>query len=215
MRKFFGFAIFAVLALVTAPAQSAGLLQDLFASFERRAAPVVYRYAPAQPQMRFVYDEGFRTSRRLSPRKAVVGSRSALRTRAKGTTANGVIAVKAKASTGQPSQEFEGLNPHDSTTAAIARDTTLRVGDAYMTPQGLRIYRGRASTGQKGAFVDYRKAGIDADMKSRLSAIERAQSARAGSTATNLVTTASVARHNIPSRTSIDATGRIIRVVGP
>lgn len=212
MRRFFWFAIVGLAALASAPAHAAGLLQDLFASFERRSAPVVYRYAPAQPQMRFVYDEGFRVSRRAVVRKHVTASRKAgLRA---GMKATGM--KSANAPTGEPAKiEFEGLNPRDATTAAIARDPTLRVGDAYMTPQGLRIYRGRTSAAGKGAFVGYRDAGIDQDAKNRLSAIERQHIPR-GDAAPRVIATSTYATNQSTSaRTALDPNGRAIRIVGP
>ncbi|MFO1117631.1 MAG: hypothetical protein U1E28_18275 [Beijerinckiaceae bacterium] len=133
----------------------------------------------------------------------------------KGATAKGMTAAKGLPTNDQPRRDFDGLNPKDATTAAIAGDRTLRVGDAYMTTQGLRIYRGRVAGSDKGAFVDYRKAGIDPDTKDRLSAIERSQSPRALSGATTVAASAIEANQPIASRTSIDAAGRLIRVVGP
>ncbi|MFV0279439.1 MAG: hypothetical protein ACK5JM_01605 [Rhodoblastus sp.] len=105
--------------------------------------------------------------------------------------------------------------------AQIANDPTLRVGDAYMTLEGLRIYRGKstkhhgksAKTAQAKAFVDYRRSALGAGAKSKLAALDSGMHAAAGGRA--IATITKLAPHNPQNRKSVDRHGRVIRVVGP
>lgn len=206
MRKIIGALMLAVAAASATPAAAAGFLQDLFAQAARAAAPpVVYRYAPPPPQMRFVYDQGLRVSPRPTiARKAAKPSRAiaSLRTDRKMARVASLNRVAPAAASRVPDR-----CKVDAATA-IERDPTLRVGDAYMTPQGLKVYRG---------FVDYKKSGIDRGLRARLDAVEQPSNAGAGASADapRVAATAYVTSASRTDRTSVDAQGRAIRVVGP
>ena len=240
MRRIAFAVLLAFSAVAAAPAQAAGLLQDLFGGYDR-PAPVVYRYAPEQPRMRFIYEDALRVSRR--PRSAVHKMVAAHRIQKHGIEqAHAHVVVKHRKllahaiahrrivsgpsldrSSAKPLADLQAAQccKHDDVAAGqIDNDTTLRIGDAYMTPQGLRIYRGRIEgTREASAFVDYRKASIGPKMKARLAELERRPSdgAQVNNSGLNptLATTTHVGAWSAPKRTSLDARGRVIRVVGP
>ena len=231
MRRLILTLVFIVSAATWAPAQAAGFLQDLFSGFNR-PSPVVYRYAPEQRHMRFVYDEALRVSRRPHVaeksgqiRKVVQAhsekgriSFSTGKTRlhvARRRSLKTVALTKPTAAErAAPCCEI-GLE-----TTRIDGDVTLRVGDAYMTPDGLRIYRGRRlEARERAAFVDYRQAGLRQKLKARLAAVEprRADGAPelAQGFSPHLAAVAHFTRDGATGRTSFDPSGRVIRVVGP
>jgi len=207
MRKIIGALMLAFVAVSATPAGAAGFLQDLFSQAMRPAAPpVVYRYAPPPPQMRFVYDQGLRVStrpalvRKAKPARAIAAAVRPDRKIAPVASLNRVATIAAL-------RASDRCKP-DVAAAAIEQDPTLRVGDAYMTPHGLKVYRG---------FVDYKKAGIDRGLRARLDAVEQpANSAeRAATAAPRVASTAYVTSESRTDRTSVDAQGRVIRVIGP
>lgn len=239
MRRVLSALVIAFACLNFSPAQAGGLLQDLFAPAPR-PAPIVHYYAPAQPQIRFLYDEGLRVSRRPPiNRKAVVkkapskrwaigrkgaatiagASGSRLRfervrhsqkahfARARTKLAHVAIAAAPKAV--PPVAKIEGPSHIDN-------DPTLRIGDAYMTTEGLRIYRGPSAKAAKGRnLVEFRRSEIGAGVKSQLAALEHAgrmdQARRAIAPALKLERSGARDRN----RTSVDRQGRVIRIVGP
>lgn len=240
MRRLLSAVVLALASLSFSPAQAGGLLQDLFAPAPR-AAPTVMYYAPAQPQIRFLHDEGFRVSRRPSThRKAIVkkhpskrwtvGRRSAPAHAA--VYAHGprveqgrrihrahVVKPRAKfvralaAASAVPAQAAPAVAKVDP-PAHIDNDPTLRVGDAYMTPEGLRIYRGPQSKAkERKVFVDFRRSGLGEGVKSRLAALDGATRNVLSSRAAPLPLKAAPAGSS--TRKSVDRQGRTIRVVGP
>lgn len=242
-------AIVAALALLHfSPAHAGGLLQDLFAPAPR-PSPIVYQYAPAQPHIRFQFDEGLRVSRRPHfARKAIGVSRSSKfgvsskraaikfggRSRMTVNRANASVwrierhrAVhrvhrladkRSKASV----ERFAALNPASAVPVAAAaappakihEDRTLRIGDAYMTTEGLRIYRGAAvKAGGQKAFVELRRSDIGAGAKARLAALVSGARADYAPLAIKPATKSTAASSR--RGTSLDRNGRTIRVVGP
>ena len=255
MRKALFALSFLVGAVAALPAQAGGFLQDLFSP--ERAAPTAYQYAPAQPQMRFVYDQGFRVSRRPTAAtkmvrgKQTLAQRKAARKKAallarkrgyhastaafarnSGFKASATVAVAgapaAKAAANRHLQPALCCKNGEDPAQLIHADATLRVGDAYMTPQGLRIYRGGQDARHRPAFVDYRKAEIGNEMKARLAALEDRRghadrpAIRTIATPMPAIALAPVVPRQVTyasrtddTRTSLDPTGRVIRVVGP
>lgn len=239
MRRLLSALAIAFASLSFSPAQAGGLLQDLFAPAPR-PSPVVTYYAPAQPQIRFLYDEGLRVSRRpASHRKAIVkkrqpklwavgsrghsigGAASSSRPRLERVRSmHRAHAVKSK-------PKFVAVAPKQEPTAHAARqvakaevatqidnDPTLRVGDAYMTPEGLRIYRGpHARSKERKVFVDFRRSNIGKSVKSELAALASAghgyQARRIGPAPLKATAV------DVSARKSVDQQGRVIRVVGP
>ncbi|HMN72189.1 MAG TPA: hypothetical protein PKA55_10020 [Rhodoblastus sp.] len=238
MRRLLSVVVLALASLSFSPAQAGGLLQDLFAPAPR-VAPIVTYYAPVQPQIRFLADPGLRVSRRLyAPRKAVVkrpqtrhwatsrkgaaiaalapaarfgverGHRSGrahvMKSRAK------IASLAAPAVLAQPAPAVARIE----TPAQIENDPTLRIGDAYMTPEGLRIYRGpQAKTRQSKTFVDFRRSDLGKGVKSQLAALEGATRGALARHVAPPVLKAIAARAD--GRKSVDRQGRVIRVVGP
>lgn len=232
--------LMSVLALVFASlsfnsAQAGGLLQDLFAPAPR-PSPIVHYYAPAQPQIRFLYDEGLRVSRRPAPRKAiakkahgpkwVVGrkksapiafapaSHSKLQ-QARGFQRASVARSKARVAALTPAPaKFVAVPAKPEAPGHIDNDPTLRIGDAYMTPEGLRIFRGTAAKVAAGKnFVDFRRSTLGAGVKSQLAVLDNAGR---GEQARGLIAPAlKVAPMSVGGRKSVDREGRVIRVVGP
>jgi hypothetical protein len=206
MRKIIGALMLAFVTVSATPAVAAGFLQDLFSQATRSAAPpVVYRYAAPPPQMRFVYDEGLRVSPRPAlARKAAKPLRAIATVRPDRKLAR--IASVNRVGTIGGARVPDRCKPEGAATA-IERDPTLRVGDAYMTPQGLKVYRG---------FVDYKKAGIDRELRTRLDAVDQpSTTAKPAAAAPRVAATAYVTSASRTDRTSVDAHGRVIRVVGP
>ena len=228
MRKIVLMLSLAIGAFTAVPAHAAGLLQDLFERFDR-PPPVVYRYAPAEPQLRFVPMEAPRVMRRpQTVRKATREARPLLQRRHVEVRRIQVRALGPRiASRPAPRVKVAALTPEAvkavvpgccrldaKARVAIDADTTLRNGDAVMTSKGLRIYRGASAD---GAFVDYRNADIRQEAKTRLGAIER----RTGGaeihsvSALRLAVTKHVTAESAVRGTSVDQAGRVIRVVGP
>lgn len=224
-------------ALGPSAAQAGGLLQDLFAP-AAPPPPVVYHYAPPPPQMRFVYDEGFRVSRPRRHAQRKVAPRHAVdqRLQARRASARPLLRAHRRAQAA-PHRQAAKINrrhvvggivhmttnppPHASRAAAIVEphaiqdDPTLRPGDAYMTPQGLRIYRGRSAN--RTAFVDWRRANLSRPAEKRIALLDRTS---VRSDYASFVTRTAGAhggrRHDGGSaRTAVDRRGRVIRVVGP
>ena len=226
MRKIVLMLTLAVGAFAAVPAQAAGFLQDLFERFDR-PAPVMYRYAPPQPQLRFYQADAPRLARRAM-RAPVRESRPLLRNRLLGarqipirnlgprTATRTAARVKVAALTPESVKAVVPpcCAPDVKATVSIGTDKTLRVGDALMTSKGLRVYRGGAA---EGAFIDYRKADLHQEAKYRLGALEQGASAEGGTTsvAPKLAVTKHVTAETAALRTSLDKTGRVIRVVGP
>lgn len=235
MRRFLSALVMAFASLSFSPAQAGGLLQDLFAPAPR-PAPMVHYYAPAQPQIRFLYDEGLRVSRRPQVnRKAVVKKTTSKRwaiSRKKST----VIARGAASRFGL--EQSRGSRKAQFAKARIARfaaapapqavpaaakfeapahidnDPTLRIGDAYMTAEGLRIYRGPSAKAAKGRnFVDFRGSEMGASVKSQLAALEHA--GRADQTRRAITPALKLEPAGPRDRKSVDRQGRVIRIVGP
>ena len=216
-------------------AQAGGLLQDLFAPAPR-PSPIVHYYAPAQPQIRFLYDEGLRVSRRPAPRKAIAKKAHGPKW-VVGRKKSGPLAfAHGSSSKAQQARRFQRAAVARSTArmasiasapakaavvaakpeapAHIDNDPTLRVGDAYMTPEGLRIFRGTAAKVSSGKnFVDFRRSTLGAGVKSQLAVLD---TAGRGEQARGLVAPAlKVAPMGAGGRKSVDREGRVIRVVGP
>ncbi|MFT4098024.1 MAG: hypothetical protein QM651_12975, partial [Rhodoblastus sp.] len=199
MRRLLCAVVLAFASLGFSPAEAGGLLQDLFAPAPRMA-PIVTYYAPAQPQMRFLADPGFRVSRRApAPRKALAkrpqpkrwavnrkgASVAALAPAARfaidqnrragrahviksRTKVAGFTAAPPMVAQRAPAARIE-------TPAQIENDPTLRIGDAFMTPEGLRIYRGPQASARHGrTFVDFRRSDIGKGVKSQLAALDGA-----------------------------------------
>lgn len=240
MRRLLSAVVLALASLSFSPAQAGGLLQDLFAPAPR-AAPTVMYYAPAQPQIRFLHDEGFRVSRRPpTHRKAIVKKRQPKRWAVghKSAPARADLPthwpraehsrrvhrahaikprVKLVRTVSAPSAVASQIIPAVAKIdppAHIDNDPTLRVGDAYMTPEGLRIYRGPQSKAkERKVFVDFRRSGLGEGVKSRLAALDGATRGVLSNRAAPLPLKAAQAGSN--TRKSVDRQGRIIRVVGP
>jgi hypothetical protein len=240
MRKALFALSFMVIAALTRPAHAGGLLQDLFARIQA-PAPVVYAYAPPQPQMRFVNDSGFRVSRRFyttgrdyrgnritlqqALHRRAMKQKASLAGNQRRVSASGALAATASSPADRTGASRAGAlccrNGEDA-GKSIQQDETLRVGDAYMTPEGLKIYRGRAYGAARPAFVDYRQAGVDKTLDARLAEFTRHDGLRGAVraqphsnwTPARAAATADGSR-GTPTRTSIDQTGRVIRVVGP
>ncbi|MDE2577756.1 MAG: hypothetical protein KGL46_03025 [Hyphomicrobiales bacterium] len=235
MRK----SLFAVLAAVVAsfviahqPAQAAGLLEMLFGG-----GRPVYRYAPAyEPR---VYFPPTVERRARAPRqrrhaaaysgRASVFHRSAERRRA----AQAVRALPGrKAARGvkvasltpvkyypadlrvTPLQTPLCCKNGENAQSLIHQDRTLRVGDAFMTPQGLRVYNG----GDR--FIDYRKAGAarfaSVTTTRRPHVVKGAALAAQVKNATKAkAEPAPRPQQAVAERTGHDAQGRVIRVIGP
>lgn len=240
MRRLLSAVVLALASLSLSPAQAGGLLQDLFAAAPRTAPTVMY-YAPAQPQIRFLHDEGFRVSRRPSTqRKAIVKKHQSKRwvagrkraivhvaptarwPRAEHTRraprahaikhrpkfARAIVTPSAPAP--QASPAVAKVDP----PAHIDNDPTLRVGDAYMTPEGLRIYRGpQWKAKERKVFVDFRRSGLGEGAKSRLAALDGAMRGAISHRVAPLRLKATPA--GASTRKSVDRQGRVIRVVGP
>lgn len=237
MRRVLSALVVAFACLSLSPAQAGGLLQDLFAPAPR-TAPIVHYYAPAQPQMRFLYDEGLRVSRRppisrkaavkKAPSKrlaigrkapATIAGASGSRFRfqhvgrsqkahfAKARTRLAHVAIAAAPKGASPTAKIE-------TPAHIDNDPTLRIGDAYMTTEGLRIYRGPSTRAAKGRdFVEFRRSEVGAGVKSQLAALEHA--GRMDQARRAIAPVLKLERPGARDRTSVDRLGRVIRVVGP
>ncbi len=231
MRRLILALVFIVSAVAWAPAQAAGFLQDLFSGFSR-PSPVVYRYAPEQRHMRFVYDEALRVSRRPHAARKSAQIRKAAQVHSeqrrisfsarkqrlhvvRRRVLKAAAAIKSAAA--EPAAPCCEIGPE---MTGIDRDVTLRVGDAYMTPEGLRIYRGRGAAAREGAaFVDYRRSGLRQRLKARLAALERSRTDGAPELtqgfSPHLAAVAHFTRDGATGRTSFDPSGRVIRVVGP
>lgn len=237
MRRVLSALVIAFASLSFSPAQAGGLLQDLFAPAPR-PAPIVHYYAPAQPQIRFLYDEGLRVSRRAPVKRKAIVKKVQSKRWAVGRKVSTTIAA-AGASRPRFEQARRSQKAHfararakharfaiaaaSKATAPLAKieepahidnDPTLRIGDAYMTAEGLRIYRGPSTKAAKGRnFVEFRRSEIGAGVKSQLAALEHAgrvdQARRIVSPALKL----EPARAR--DRKSVDRQGRIIRIVGP
>ena len=158
---------------VWAPAHAAGGLFE--ALFGHRPRPVAYyQYAPEQG-LRF-YNTGparvFAPARASAPHRRAAAPKAALQ-RAK-------TPVRP-----QPALRFAALNPTLGATgaapsklrccrdggdagAAIGHDPTLRPGDAYMTPEGLKIFSGYSGKGAAAKFVDLRKSRLDTRERAKL-----------------------------------------------
>ncbi len=234
MRRLLSALAVAFASLSFSPAQAGGLLQDLFAPAPRYA-PVVSAYAPAQPQIRFLYDEGLRVSRRpATSRKAIVRkpqAKSWAISRKKPTTHFSSAWQRSKTEQARRFQRTAASQakirvasiapvavnapaPKTEAPARIDNDPTLRVGDAYMTTEGLRIYRGPAAKAAVGkTFVDFRRTALGAGVKSQLAALENA--GRAEQARGLIAPTLKVAPLAAAGRKSVDRAGRVIRVVGP
>lgn len=253
MRRLFLALAIAFSSLTLAPARAGGLLQDLFAPAPR-AARVVYRYAPDQLHMRFVYDEAFRVSRRgrLVHRKA--GAHRAVKAwsakhkarpahRASRThseerrVAAGALSRKSRVQAVATARRTVAPVQHVAKRArfqftsmptpaprpampveTIHDDPTLKVGDAYMTSRGLRIYRGRAaSAADRAAFVELRRARLGKALTHRLASLEHAAAPAdyAPIRTRTFAASGPEAAFAATRRTSLDRRGRIIRVVGP
>ncbi|MCA9266991.1 MAG: hypothetical protein KDA41_00895 [Planctomycetales bacterium] len=242
MRRFLSALALAFASLSFSPAQAAGLLQDLF-SPPPRPSPIIHAYAPAQPQIRFLFDEGLRVSRRpaahrkavtrkhtakkwsverrkgsrlahaLSPRFRVDHGRRVNRAHVARLGMRARLATKIHAPAAVAPAQFAPVVAKAATTARIDNDPTLRVGDAYMTTEGLRIYRGpQTKAVQRKAFVDFRSSHLGKGVKSQLAALESAPAHR-------IRRIGAPALKSIPARASerrsIDRQGRAIRIVGP
>jgi hypothetical protein len=228
MRKIVLMLSLVVGAFTAAPAQAAGFLQDLFERFER-PAPVMYRYAPPEPRLRFIQSEPTRLQRsqglhRMSfdthprmRRKSGEARRISVRSLGPRTAMRSSQRVKVASLTQDSVKALMPpcCRPDVRSQDVIGIDKTLRVGDALMTSKGLRVYRGGASS--EGAFIDYRKADLGQETKSRLGALERRTSgeARMNASAPRLAATKHVTVETAVRRTSLDPAGRVIRVVGP
>lgn len=212
MRKFIaaaGFAgaffIAAFSSLSTAQARG-GLFEALFG----QPQPTYYQYAPA---------EGLRFRSRPDPAPAMRGG-----TRLRGAPEFGARKPKARkaarrvvsldpriglATPKSPMQKAICCKGGEDPARAILSDATLRPGDAYMTPQGLRVFVGRAGAKAAAAFVAPRRAAISKKDRARLVAISDARpravqakaKAEAGSAA--------------PAQLIVDPAGRALRAVGP
>ena len=242
MRRFLSAFAFVVASLSLSPAQAGGLLQDLFAPAPR-PAPVVTYYAPAQPHIRFLVDEGLRVSRRpAAHRKATARKHAAKKWSVKRHDAARLAHAPSsrfrvdhgrripRAHVTKPDSRARlaskfhapasvvpaqlALNVAKVTPPArIDNDPTLRVGDAYMTTEGLRIYRGpQAKAVQRKAFVDFRTSHLGKGVRSQLAALENTPAHR-------IRRIGAPALKSIPARASerrsIDRQGRAIRIVGP
>lgn len=235
MRRFLSALVVAIASLSFSPAQAGGLLQDLFAP-SPRPAPIAHYYAPAQPQIRFLYDGGLRVSRRPPVnRKAIVKKPQSKRWaigRKKHTT--GVRASRygfehARGSRKAHFAEARGkvaraaATPARKATAPVVRieapaqidnDPTLRIGDAYMTTEGLRIYRGPSAKAAKGRnFVEFQRSEVGAGVKSQLAALENA--VRMDRARRAIAPALKLEPADARDRKSVDRQGRVIRVVGP
>lgn len=236
MRRLLSALVLALASFAVSPAQAGGLLQDLFAPAPR-PAPIVHYYAPAQPQIRFMFDEGLRVSRRPQlHRKAVVKrpatKRLAIGRKGAATLSSAQIslprvsqgrkphrphvakpAVRHIASVAAPATKLVPAIAKIEAPAQIDKDPTLRVGDAYMTPEGLRIYRGpQAKRAERNAFVDFRRSSLGESVKSQLAALEggtRSEGRRIAPLALKAL------QADTSERRSVDRHGRAIRVVGP
>ncbi len=238
MRRLLCAVVLAFASLGFSPAEAGGILQDLFAPAPRMA-PIVTYYAPAQPQMRFLADPGFRVSRRAqAPRKAFAKkpqpkrwavNRKRAPTAAVSPTARfgidqsrragraHVMKTRAKVAGFVAAPAIAPATPaiaRIETPTQIENDPTLRIGDAYMTPEGLRIYRGpQANTRHGRTFVDFRRSDVGKGVKSQLAALDGATRGlllrRVVSPALKAVAVRS------SDRKSVDRQGRAIRVVGP
>lgn len=235
MRRLLSALVLAFASMSFSPAQAGGLLQDLFAPAPR-VAPTVMYYAPPQPQIRFLYDPGLRVSRRpAAHRKAIVkkhqirrwavGRKSApnvagrvrhLRSSEAGRVRRAHVAkshVRLAKFVSAPVPVVRAVAKVEA-PERIDNDPTLRVGDAYMTPEGLRIYRGpNANAKERKVFVDFRRSELAKGVKSELAALVGAghdyRARRIGPPP--LKTT--VARAS--TRKSVDRRGRVIRVIEP
>lgn len=237
MRRLLSALVMAFACLSFSPAQAGGLLQDLFAPAPR-PMPTVHYYAPAQPQIRFLYDEGLRVSRRPSVnRKAIVKKTQTKRwavSRKKFTTMAGargprlgleqiggrkkahVARARAKIArfVAPPAPKAPAELARTEAPAQIDNDPTLRIGDAYMTTEGLRIYRGPSAKSAKGrSFVEFRRSEIGSGVKSQLAALENA--GRIDHARRGIAPALKLAPAGARDRKSVDRQGRVIRIVGP
>lgn len=236
MRRWISALVLVVASIAVSPAHAGGLLQNLFAPTPR-AAPAVMYYAPPQPHIRFLYDEGLRVSRRhAAPHKAIAqkhqrakravahrkptmrvalapGGRTPWR---QANRPNRAHLIKASLATAvvAPAAKIEPAVVKNEAPVQIDNDPTLRVGDAYMTPEGLRIYRGpQARAKERKVFVDFRGSTLGAGVKSQLAALEGA--ARNERAQRNAQPALKVFLGHSTARKSVDRQGREIRVVGP
>ena len=100
------------------------------------------------------------------------------------------------------------------TPAHIDNDPTLRIGDAYMTAEGLRIYRGPSAKVAKGRnFVEFSRSHIGAGVKDQLAALESA--GRMDNARRAIAPALKLEQSRAPERKSVDRQGRVIRIVGP
>lgn len=237
MRKFLSALVMALASLSVSPAQAGGLLQDLFAPAPR-PAPIVHYYAPAQPQIRFLYDDGLRVSRRpQATRKAIVKKTQSKRWTIGGKSSTAIAGRAGSRLRFEQGRSFQKAHlakrkakitrfaapPAPKAAPGFAKveapaqidsDPTLRIGDAYMSPEGLRIYRGPSAKAAKGrSFVEFRRSGVGATMKSQLAALEHA--GRADQSRRVIAPTLKLEPANARERKSVDRLGRVIRIVGP
>lgn len=237
MRRILSALVVAFASLSFSPAQAGGLLQDLFAPAPR-PTPIVHSYAPAQPQIRFLFDEGLRVSRRAPMHRKAIAKRSHTKRwgidRKRATPFAGAQASRMRIDGGRRTQRVHAprlggvslnaakvaiaketpVSPKSAQPSGIDNDPTLRVGDAYMTPEGLRIYRGASTrVAQKKAFIDFRRSALGAGVKSQLAALENGARVDHGRRMSPpIVKSVST---GVSERKSVDRQGRIIRIVGP
>lgn len=237
MRRLLSALLMAFACVSFSPAQAGGLLQDLFAPAPR-PAPTVHYYAPAQPQIRFLYDEGLRVSRRPSTsHKTIVkkaqnkrwavsrkksttmaGARSSRRgfVHAGGWKKSHAVNARAKISRFVAASAPKAVPAvaRAEAPAQIDNDPTLRIGDAYMTTEGLRIYRGPSAKAAKSkSFVEFRRSKIGSGVKSQLVALENA--GRTDHARPIIPPALKLEPAHARNRKSVDRQGRVIRIVGP
>ena len=234
MRRWLSALVLAFASLSFSPAQAGGLLQDLFAPAPR-VAPAVMYYAPPQPQIRFLYDPGLRVSRRpAAHRKAIAKKHHIKRWSIARKAAPAVISRVRHARSNEPvrprrahvAKAHVRLVKFVVAPVPVARavakveaperidnDPTLRVGDAYMTPEGLRIYRGpHARAKERKVFVDFRRSELGKGVKSELAALVGAGRSYHARRIGLPPLKATIARAS--ALKSVDRQGREIRVIG-
>lgn len=211
MRKFIaaaGFAgafFIATFSSLSAAQARGGLFEALFG----QPRPTYYQYAPA---------EGLRFRSRPDPAPAMRGG-----TRLRGALEFGARKPKAHKAARRlvsldpriglappkaPMQKAICCKDGEDPAHAILSDSTLRPGDAYMTPQGLRVFVGRAGAKARAAFADLRRAAIGKQDKARLMAISDARPRAAEKAKVE-------ARPAASAQLIVDPAGRALRAVGP
>jgi hypothetical protein len=204
----------AVGCAAAAPAKAQGLFQTLFneaqpqPSYYRYAPDVGLRFAPAPQRDSHAAARAWQKSRAEAARKLAL-KRKARVEKMRLASLGPIISLKASTSNGVSGHQKPICCANGENAAeALKLDPTLRPGDAFMTPEGLKIYSGRASSKSGVRLIEPRKAGMDRGRLSSVAGKRHFHDAKIQTIATD-------PKGAGPDRRIVDQQGRTIRVIGP